>query len=69
VARAKVDADLAPFLTSPATDAAIRYREVDSWQELARATGFVQQAMNRAAAGDAPPAPPGPAEPPPEGEQ
>jgi SPFH domain / Band 7 family len=43
MARVKIDADLAPYLASPATDAAIRYREVDSWQELARATGFVQQ--------------------------
>jgi hypothetical protein len=69
-ARAKIDADLAPYLTSPATDAAIRYREVDSWQELARATGFVQQALNRAAALEAPPAAaPPPAEPAPEEEQ
>ena len=69
-ARAKIDADLAPYLTSPATDAAIRYREVDSWQELARATGYVHQAMNRAGGPESPPPPPPAAapstEPPPE---
>ena len=33
--RARIDADLAPYLAS--TDAALRYREVDSWRELAHA--------------------------------
>ena len=68
-ARAKIDADLAPYLGSPATDAAIRYREVDSWQELARATGYVHQAMGRAGVPESPPPPPAgapSAEPPPE---
>jgi SPFH domain / Band 7 family len=56
MARVRIDADLAPYLASPSTDAAIRYREVDSWQELARAAGFVRPAKNRAAAPEAPPA-------------
>jgi regulator of protease activity HflC (stomatin/prohibitin superfamily) len=69
MARAKVDADLAPYLGSPATDAAIRYREVDSWRELARATGYVQPAMNRPSASEAPTAAgTPPPEPPPEEE-
>jgi hypothetical protein len=69
-ARAKIDADLAPYLDSPATDAAIRYREVDSWQELARATGFVRQGKNRAGAAEVQPAAGAPSpEPPPEEEQ
>jgi regulator of protease activity HflC (stomatin/prohibitin superfamily) len=67
-ARAKIDADLAPYLTSPATDAAIRYREVDSWQELARATGFVQHALNRTGVPEAPPAASPPAASPPAAE-
>ena len=36
LARAQIDADLAPFIAAAATDAALRYREVDSWRELAR---------------------------------
>jgi hypothetical protein len=69
MARARVDADLAPYLGSPATDAAIRYREVDSWRELARATGYVQQAINRPGALEAPTAAAAPPpEPPPEEE-
>jgi hypothetical protein len=35
LARAQIDADLAPYIAA-ATDAALRYREVDSWRELAR---------------------------------
>ncbi len=35
LARAQIDADLAPYIAG-ATDAALRYREVDSWRELAR---------------------------------
>jgi hypothetical protein len=35
LARAQIDADLAPYFAA-ATDAALRYREVDSWRELAR---------------------------------
>jgi regulator of protease activity HflC (stomatin/prohibitin superfamily) len=54
MARVRIDADLAPYLASPATEAAIRYREVDSWQELARATGFARQAMIRAGAPETP---------------
>jgi hypothetical protein len=45
--RAKVDADLAPYLPAPAADAAIRYRQIDSWQELARTTGLGPYAAER----------------------
>jgi regulator of protease activity HflC (stomatin/prohibitin superfamily) len=66
-ARARIDADLAPYLGGPAADAAIRYREVDSWQELARATGFVHGTMTRAGVPEPPAAGGAPsAEPPPE---
>jgi regulator of protease activity HflC (stomatin/prohibitin superfamily) len=57
MARAKIDADLAPYLGTPSTEAAIRYREVDSWQELARTTGPVHWSLNRGAATDAPVSP------------
>jgi regulator of protease activity HflC (stomatin/prohibitin superfamily) len=63
LARAKIDADLAPYLGAAPTEAAIRYREVDSWQELARTTGPVHWALRRTA-GDAPTSPE--ATPPPE---
>jgi regulator of protease activity HflC (stomatin/prohibitin superfamily) len=56
LARAKIDADLAPYLGAAPTEAAIRYREVDSWQELARTTGPVHWALRRTA-GDAPTSP------------
>jgi hypothetical protein len=57
MARAKIDADLAPYLGTPSTEAAIRYREVDSWQELARTTGPVHWSLKRGAAADAPASP------------
>jgi regulator of protease activity HflC (stomatin/prohibitin superfamily) len=53
MARAKIDADLAPYLGTAPTEAAIRYREVDSWQELARTTGPVHWSPRRAATTDA----------------
>jgi regulator of protease activity HflC (stomatin/prohibitin superfamily) len=68
--RAKIDADLAPYLGATPTEAAIRYREVDSWQELARATGPVPWSMSRAAGADAPTSPEAtPLEQPPQDEQ
>jgi regulator of protease activity HflC (stomatin/prohibitin superfamily) len=57
LARAKIDAELAPYLGTAPTDAAIRYREVDSWQEFARTTGPVAWPLSRAAAADAPVSP------------
>jgi hypothetical protein len=52
VARAKVDADLAPYLPAPAADAAIRYREIDSWQELARTSMLGPLATGRPASAE-----------------
>jgi hypothetical protein len=68
LARAQIDADLAPYIAG-ATDAALRYREVDSWRELARSqpTRLVMPAPTRtptgetAPAADAPPAETAPA--------
>jgi regulator of protease activity HflC (stomatin/prohibitin superfamily) len=37
-ARARIDAELEPFLTA-GSDAALRYREVDVWRDLAQAQG------------------------------
>jgi regulator of protease activity HflC (stomatin/prohibitin superfamily) len=54
VARAKVDADLSPYLPAPGADAAIRYREIDSWQELARSSPLGPLAAGRPAALEAP---------------
>jgi regulator of protease activity HflC (stomatin/prohibitin superfamily) len=54
VARAKVDADLSPYLPAPGADAAIRYREIDSWQELARSSPLGPLAAGRPAAPEAP---------------
>ena len=53
LARAQIDADLAPFIAAVATDAALRYREVDSWRELARsqASGVVLPPARRPARG------------------
>jgi regulator of protease activity HflC (stomatin/prohibitin superfamily) len=53
LARAQIDADLAPFIAAAATDAALRYREVDSWRELARsqATGVVLRPARRPTGG------------------
>jgi regulator of protease activity HflC (stomatin/prohibitin superfamily) len=36
LARAQIDADLGPFVDGPNAGLALRYREVDSWRELAR---------------------------------
>jgi regulator of protease activity HflC (stomatin/prohibitin superfamily) len=53
LARAQIDADLAPFIAAVATDAALRYREVDSWRELARSqqAGVMLPPVGRPAAG------------------
>jgi regulator of protease activity HflC (stomatin/prohibitin superfamily) len=37
LARARIDAELEPYYASTSTDAALRYREVDVWRELASA--------------------------------
>jgi hypothetical protein len=57
LARAQIDADLAPYIAA-ATDAALRYREVDSWRELARAhaPGLVVPTPSRSSIADATPA-------------
>ena len=49
LARAQIDADLAPYIAG-ASDAALRYREVDSWREFARSqpTGVVMPPPSRA---------------------
>src|SRR5829696_1911222 len=39
IARARIDAELAPFVDLPTTEAAIRYREVDSWRDVASSRG------------------------------
>jgi hypothetical protein len=36
MARAQIDADLAPFVDAASAGLALRYREVDSWRDLAR---------------------------------
>jgi hypothetical protein len=41
LARAQIDADLAPFVDAPSAGLALRYREVDSWRELARSRDVV----------------------------
>ena len=46
-ARAQIDADLAPLLAAPAIDAALRYREVDSWPDLLRASGNLSYTTGR----------------------
>ncbi len=38
MARARIDADVAPLVDGPNVDVALRYREVDSWRDLARRT-------------------------------
>ena len=38
MARARIDADVAPLVGAEGTALALRYREVDSWRELARGT-------------------------------
>jgi hypothetical protein len=44
VARAKIDADLAPYLADSTREVALRYREIDSWQQVGGRTGVVQPA-------------------------
>ena len=41
MARARIDADVAPLVGAEGTALAMRYREVDSWRELARGTNVV----------------------------
>jgi hypothetical protein len=53
VARAKVDADLATYLAAPSTDVALRYREIDSWQQWARMAGFAQPSATRSIGAEA----------------
>ena len=62
LARARIDAELEPYYASTSTDAALRYREVDVWRELASAqpdfitaTGF--RPAGRAPTSAAAPAP------------
>ena len=57
LARAQIDADLAPYIAA-ATDAALRYREVDSWREFARSqpAGVVMPPPSRGATPEAAPA-------------
>ena len=49
VARAEIDATLAPF-AGAGSDVALRYREVDSWRELARTANVVVPVPPRAPA-------------------
>ena len=58
-ARAQIDADLAPFVDAPSAGVALRYREVDSWRELARTHDVVVPAAVPTRAQD-PEAPPDP---------
>lgn len=39
VARARIDAELGPYIDTATSDAALRYREVDSWRDLAPLRG------------------------------
>jgi regulator of protease activity HflC (stomatin/prohibitin superfamily) len=58
VERARIDADLAPYLGEPTAETALRYRELDSWQALARHTGPIPPAgWGAAALAAAPPEP------------
>lgn len=41
IARARIDADLTPIVGAAGGELALRYREVDSWRELARSTNVV----------------------------
>jgi regulator of protease activity HflC (stomatin/prohibitin superfamily) len=57
--RAQIDAELGPYVSE---DAALRYREVDSWREVVRETGMWMPAPTRTSGTDAqgasqPPAP------------
>jgi regulator of protease activity HflC (stomatin/prohibitin superfamily) len=49
VARARIDADLEPYLGGAATDAALRYREIEVWRDL------VQTQAERGLSAPAPP--------------
>lgn len=65
LARARIDAELEPFVLGAATDAALRYREVDVWRDVAQAraerggmvAGMAPRSQAAPAAGSAPPAP------------
>jgi hypothetical protein len=39
VARARIDAELGPYIDAATSDAALRYREVDSWRDIAPLRG------------------------------
>jgi regulator of protease activity HflC (stomatin/prohibitin superfamily) len=68
--RARIDAELEPYLAAASTEAAIRYREVDSWQEVLRTTGLVMPLASRSLVSETPPAPDvTPVEPPAQEEQ
>ena len=58
VERARIDADLAPYLGDPTVATALQYREIDSWQALARQAGPVPPAAWPAVAGARPEPPP-----------
>jgi regulator of protease activity HflC (stomatin/prohibitin superfamily) len=49
VARARIDADLAPYLADPTRDIALRYREIDAWQRVADRAWLVQPGSRPAA--------------------
>jgi regulator of protease activity HflC (stomatin/prohibitin superfamily) len=60
LARVRIDAELEPFLANVASGAALRYREVDVWRELAQSKGDrgsvaapVPQRSNSASSGPA----------------
>ena len=40
VARARIDAELGPYIDRATSDAALRYREVDSWRDIAPLRGL-----------------------------
>jgi regulator of protease activity HflC (stomatin/prohibitin superfamily) len=57
LARARIDAELKPYVTE---EAALRYREVDSWRDLAQPARLVVPPARRVAGGEAPPVAPAP---------
>ena len=57
VARARIDAELKPYVTE---EAALRYREVDSWRDLAQPARLVVPPARLVTGGEATPVAPAP---------
>ncbi len=52
IARARIDADLTPFVGAAGSALALRYREVDSWREVARTGKGMVPAPGRSSGSD-----------------